>query len=127
MAHFSNSQFIGLASGSRTTTQTIASTSMQGGGNLTGQGIRVVVKTTTVGSGSITATIQGVDANGTTHTLLAGAAIVTDTTNVYQVFPGAPVTTNVSANSFLPQTWNVVITANNANAAIYQVGIDILR
>lgn len=87
------------------------------------RGITVVVDTTVIGTGSITVTIQGKDkASGKYFTLLAGAAVVTNVTNVYTVFPGATVTANVSANAALPEIFRVVATANNANAATYTVG-----
>ena len=45
--------------------------------------------------------ISGSSASATYYTLLAGAAIVTNTTNRYTVFPDAPVGTNVSATGVL--------------------------
>ena len=91
--------------------------------NYGARGVTVVVVTTAIGTGSITCTIQGKDqGSGTYYTILAGAAIVTNTTNRYTVFPGAPVAANVSANDQLPFQWRVVITHNNANAASYTVG-----
>ncbi len=110
-----------LASGSRTTTQT-------GSAILTynARTVSVTLITTTVGSGSITLTIQGLHSDGSTYnTLLAGAAVVTDTTNVYTVGLGAAVTANVSANRGLPASIRILITANNANAAVYSCGLDL--
>lgn len=90
-------------------------------------GVKVVVVTTVIGTGSITVSIQGKDvASGTYYTILAGAAIVTNTTNVYTVFPGAPVAANVSANDALPYTWRILVTANNANPATFTVGFSTL-
>ena len=95
--------------------------------NHSARGVKVVVVTTVIGTGSITLTIQGKDpASGTYYTLLAGAAIVTNTTNVYSVYPGAAATANVSANDALPGTWRLLVTANNANAATYSVGFSTL-
>lgn len=91
--------------------------------NYNSRGVTVVVVTTAIGTGSITVTIQGKDqASGTYYTLLAGAAIITNTTNRYTVFPGAVVAANVSANDALPYQWRIIVTANNANAATYSVG-----
>ena len=91
--------------------------------NLGSRGVKVVVRTTVIGTGSITLSIQGKDvASGTYYTILAGAAVVTNTTNVYTVFPGMVVAANVSANDALPRTWRLLVTANNANAATYTVG-----
>ncbi len=61
-------------------------------------------------------------ASGKYYTLLAGAAVITNSTNIYEVRPGATVTANVSANAALPRTWRVLLTANNANPCSYTVG-----
>jgi hypothetical protein len=91
--------------------------------NPAARGVKVVVDVTAIGTGSITATIQGKDkASGKYYTILAGAAIVGNSTNVYTVFPGAPVAANVSANDELPGTWRIIVTANNANPVTYTVG-----
>lgn len=87
-----------------------------------GKGLIVVLRMQTVGTGSVTLTISGVDnLTGLTYTLLAGAAVTTNSVNVYTVYPAAPATANVSANSPVPQYWQVTATANNANAATYTV------
>jgi hypothetical protein len=95
--------------------------------NYNGRGIQVVLDMTTVGTGSVTLTIQGKDAaSGKYYTLLAGAAVTTNSTNVYTVYPGAPTTANVSASVPLPRVWRVITTANNANATTYTVGASVL-
>jgi archaellum component FlaF (FlaF/FlaG flagellin family) len=87
------------------------------------RGVTVYVKTTAIGTGSITVTIQGKDViSGDYYTLLTGAAVTTNTTNRYTVFPGATVAANVSANDGLPAIWRILVTANNANPATYTVG-----
>jgi hypothetical protein len=92
-----------------------------------GRGLIVVLDMTVVGTGSVTITIQGKDpASGKYYTLLTGAAVVTNSTNVYTVYPGAPATANVSANAPLPRTWRVLVTANNANATTYTVGASVI-
>lgn len=71
--------------------------------------------------------IQAKDpASGTYTTLLASAAIVTNVMTVLTVYPGLPVTTNVSANDVLPRQWRVSVVANNANPANYSVGASII-
>lgn len=91
--------------------------------SVNGRGVKVVLDMTTVGTGSVTLTIQGKDAtSGKYYTLLAGAAVTTNSTNVYTVFPGATASANVAANDLLPHIWRVVATANNANPATYTVG-----
>lgn len=109
----------------------VAATTTQTGAdqiNTAGRGVKVVLDMTTVGTGSVTLTIQGKDvASGKYYTLLAGAAVVTNSTNVYELYPGLPATANVSANTTLPRTWRVVATANNANAASYTVGASVIK
>mgnify|MGYP000735863357 CR=1 FL=1 len=86
-------------------------------------GIHFTLDMTAVGTGSVTVTLQGKDpASGKYYTILAGAAVITNVTNRYTVFPGAPVAANVSANDGLPQVIRFVVTANNANAATYSLG-----
>ena len=110
-------------------TATSATTS-QGSGdqtNYNARGIKVVLQTTAIGTGSVTVTIQGKDAaSGQYYTLLAGAAVTTNTTNVYTVYPGLTVAANSVANDVLPRTWRVTVTANNANAATYTVGASLV-
>src|SRR6516164_7464803 len=102
-----------LASAAQTVTQTQADQS-----NSVSRGVLVVLDMTVVGTGSVTLEIDGKDpTSGKYYALLTGAAVVTNVTNVYSLFPGAPVTANVSANAMLPHTWRLKVTANNANSA----------
>jgi hypothetical protein len=111
-----------LASASRTTTQTSADIT-----TYNAAGIHVVLDMTVVGTGSVTVSINGKDSvSGKFYTILAGAAVTTNSTNVYKIFPGATVTANVSANDHLPRVIQIVVTANNANAATYSVGYCLL-
>jgi hypothetical protein len=103
------------------------STATVTGGDVTSdlgaRGVTVYVKTTAIGTGSITVTIQGKDvASGDYYTLLAGAAIVTNTVNRYTVYPGLTAAANVTASDVLPAVWRIIATANNANPATYTVG-----
>lgn len=107
-----------LASGARTTTQTGKDMS-----NVGGKGIVVVLDMTTVGTGSVTLSIDGKDpVSGKYYNLLTGAAVTTNSTNVYRVYPGLTAAANATANDVLPRTFRVVVTANNANSATYSVG-----
>lgn len=107
-----------IASAAYTTTQTVADQT-----NYNARGIIVVLDMTVVGTGSVTLEIDMKDpVSGKYVSLLTGAAVTTNSTNVYTVYPGAPATANVSANSPLPRTWRVKVTANNANSATYSVG-----
>lgn len=95
--------------------------------NFNGRGLKVVLDMTVVGTGSVTLTIQGKDAlSGKYYTLLAGAAVTTNGTNVYTVFSGATAAVNAVANDILPRTWRVNVVANNANAATYSVGASVI-
>jgi hypothetical protein len=106
-----------LASASRTTTQTVTFT------NYNSAYLRVVLDMTVVGTGSVTLSIDAQDTvSGKWVNLLTGAAVITNSTNVYTVGPGLPVTANVSANQMLSRFMRIVVTANNANAATYSVG-----
>lgn len=113
-----------LVSTSRTTAQ--VSGNLESGG---ARGIHVIVDLTvnTGGLGSITVTITGVDpASGKAYTLLASAALTAVATTVLKVFPGGPVSANSSANDSLPSTFQVNVTANNANPVTYSVGYNLL-
>ncbi len=119
---FANVDVTALASAGRTTTQTVTNLL-----NKVGRGIRVTLDMTTVGTGSVTLTINAKDAvSGKTKLLLAGAAVTTNVTNVYIVYPGYAAVANVSANDVLSATFELVVTANNANTATYSLGYCIL-
>lgn len=105
-----------------TTTQTSADQS-----NLSGRGVVVVLNTTSIGTGSVTLEIDGKDtASGQYYALLTGAAVTSNATNVYTVYPGLTAVANVTATNILPATWRVKVTANNANAATYTVGASVI-
>lgn len=111
-----------LASASRTTTQTGADTT-----NYNHRGIHAVLDMTTVGTGSVTLTIEAKDeVSGKYYTLLAGAAVTANSTNVYKVYPGLTAAANAVANDVLPRTFRITVTANNANAAVYSVGYSLI-
>ena len=115
-----------LASAARTGTQTQADQDAQQVGGY--RGIKVTLDMTTAGTGSVTLTVQGKDpTSGKYYTILAGAAVTTNVTNIYTVYPGLAVTANVSANDVLPRVWRLLVTANNGNSATYSVGYDLLE
>lgn len=92
--------------------------------NVSSRGIHVVLDMTVVGTGSVTLTIQGKDvASGKYYTLLAGAAVTTNSTNVYKVGPALTAAANAVANDIVPAVFRLLVTANNANAATYSVGL----
>jgi len=111
-----------LASAARTVT--VASDDQTNNDN---RGVHVVLDVTNAGTGNVTLTIQGKDElSGKYYTLLAGAAVSTNSTNVYKVFPGSTVTANVSANDILPRVWRVSVTHNNSNSITYSVGASVV-
>jgi hypothetical protein len=111
-----------LASAARTTTQTSPDITIPFAAQ-----IDVILDATVNagGAGSITLTINAKDpVSGKYYLLLAGAAVVTVSTNVYKIGRSLPVTTNVSANSGIPNVLQFVVTANNANPVTYSVGMN---
>lgn len=111
-----------LASAARTITTASADQT-----NYNGSGVIVVLDMSVIGTGSVTLTIQGKDSiSGNYYTLLAGAAVVGNSTNAYTVYPAAPATANVSANAPLPRTWRINVVANNANSATYSVSASVI-
>lgn len=111
-----------FASASRTTTQTTPDQI-----NLFARGIILILDVTVPGTGSVTLTINMKDpVSGKYKLILAGAAVITQVTNIYTIYPGAVVTANVSANANLPKTWQAIVTANNANPVTYSLGASTL-
>lgn len=110
-----------LASAARTTTQTLADIDTTGC-----QYLNVVLDMTTVGTGSVTLTINGKDpASGKYYLILSGAAVTSNTTNRYKVGPTVTASANAIAQDYLPKTIQLVVTANNANSATYSLGYSI--
>lgn len=110
-------------SASRTTTQTSADLVNAGGSDA----LHVILDVTVPGTGSVTLSINGKDpASGKYYALLTGAAVTTTTTNVYRVGLGITVAANSAANDMVPQTMQIVVTANNANPVTYSVGYNLL-
>lgn len=113
-----------LPSASRTTTQTSGDLQNLGGRS----DLRVILDMTTVGTGSVTVTINGKDpASGKYFLILAGAAVTTNSTNTYKVGVNVAASANAIAQDYLPPTFQIVVTANNANAATYSVGYTLTR
>lgn len=106
-----------------TTTQTTADQT-----NYNGRGVKVALTTTAIGTGSITLHIQGKDTSGAGayYDILVGAAVVTNTTNIYTAYPNVAAVANVSVNDIVPRTWRIQVVANNANAATYTVSANVI-
>lgn len=87
------------------------------------RGVVVVFDTTAIGTASLTLTINGKDrASGKYYLLLSGAAVSTNVTNRYTIYPTGTAAANVWALDVLPELWQIVVTAGNANPATYTVG-----
>lgn len=111
-----------LISASRTTTQT--SLDIPTGGAMSS--LNVVLDMTTVGTGSVTVTINGKDStSGKYYLILSGAAITTNSTNRYRVGQMLASAANSVAQDYMPRYIQIVVTANNANAATYSCGYSI--
>lgn len=114
----SNQDSITILDVSNVTTSQTSSTQI----NYNHRGCIIVLQTTAIGSGSITLSIQGIEPlKNNTWTILSGAAVTTNTTVLYKVHPSLPASANSVAQDILPRSWQVVVTANNANAATYSV------
>lgn len=119
---YNNTDLTILASAARTTTQTSADLV-----NYNSKGIKVVLDMTTVGTGSVTLAINGKDSvSGKYYAILTGAAVITNSTNVYTVYPGITTALNAAVSDILPRTYQIVVTANNANSATYSVGASLI-
>lgn len=91
------------------------------------RGAKVYVNMSVIGTGSVTYTLQGKDSSsGQYYTILATTAVVGNGFTVLTVYPGAPVTANLSANDAVPYVWRILATANNANPTTYTVGVDLI-
>ena len=83
---------------------------------------------TVPGTGIVTLSINFKDgASGKYITLLTGAAVITQVTNVYTIYPGAAAVANVSANDVVPRTFQLKVVANNANPVTFSVGYSLIR
>jgi hypothetical protein len=112
---------VALASAARTTTQTVADIDTAGGRYL-----NVVVDTTVFGTGSVTVTINGKDpASGKYYLILSSAALVAAATIRLKVGPNVTAAANTIAQDYLPDTIQIVATANNANSQTYSIGYSI--
>ena len=111
-----------LASAIRTTTQTVSVT------NSGARGIRVVLDTTLNAAGSLVVTIDYFDpASGKYINLLTGAAVITAVTNVYSIHPDLIAVANVTVANVTPiGTIRILVTAGNANAVTYSLGVAFL-
>lgn len=98
--------------------------------NRYGSGIKLVIDITAITgtSPTLTVTLRGYDnASGKAYTLLASAALNATGTTVLTVYPGVPVSANVSANDHLPVAWDVsAVIGGTGPAVTATIGANIL-
>jgi hypothetical protein len=118
----SNIDVILLASASRTTTQTSID---QFAYNC--RGVVVTFDTTAVGTSSNTLTINYKDpASGKYILLLSGLAVTANSTLRYIVHPEMLDKANVTAQDLLGKTFQIVLSAGNANPSTYSIGYTLI-
>jgi len=114
-----------LPSAARTATPTVEN--FTNGGSYRGI-ILVIDCTADPAAASVTFTLQGVmPVSGKKYTILASAAITGTGTTVLRVFPGAPVTNNVSANDTLPPVWTLAAVHADTDSITYSVEAHLVR
>ncbi len=85
------------------------------------RGIKVFLKVSQLGTGSLVLTIQAKDpTSGQYATLLVSLAVTDTNLHVYTVYPGITPTANVAVSDVVPKTWNV--TVSGANNTSFTVG-----
>lgn len=77
--------------------------------NNVGKGLKLYINVSAIGSlPTFTVTVQGKDpVSGQYFTILASAGLVAIGFVVLDIYPGLAVTTNLSADDFLPDLWRV--------------------
>ena len=89
--------------------------------NSGGQQLSVDLETTTVGSASLTVTISRVLPSGTKVTVLASAAVTTDTVTTLKVSPHLTASANAIAKDIVPAVFAIDVGVGGAQAATYQL------
>ncbi len=116
--NYNNTEVTLLASAARTTTQTSADIIVYNATKLI-----VVLDMTSIGTGSVTVSIDGKDSvSGKYYNILTGLAITSNSTNRYRIGETLAAVANSVAQDYLPRIIRIVVTANNANSATYSVG-----
>lgn len=112
-----------LASAART-----ASTETPDQRNAVHRGVRVHINATaSAATPSVVFTIQGKDqVTGDYYDLLASAAVTGAGDTYLLLYPGAAVTSNVSANAVLPPHWRVKAVAGDADSLTYGITAELL-
>lgn len=94
--------------------------------NVNGHCLHVVLDVTVIGTATATVTINGKDpASGKYYPLLVGAAVSTNSTNVYRVGPALTAVANSVANDWVPRLFQIVVTAGGTGSATYSLGYNL--
>jgi hypothetical protein len=92
--------------------------------NWEGRGLILGTNVTSI-NGSIIVSIRGKDLeSGKFYDVLTSTAIIASGLSTMTVYPGIAASSNVTANSILPQTWDVVVTASGT--ATYSIGASVV-
>lgn len=90
------------------------------------RGLRLTVDLTDIDGTSITFTIQGYDPlSGKTYTLLASAAQTGAATVSMLIYPGCVAVANLTANTVLPEQWQVTASGTITDAT-YSIRAELL-
>lgn len=114
-----------LASGARTTTQTLA--------GITNyelfDGVELCLDLTAfVTAAALTLTLEEfIPGAGAFVPVLSSSSITAVGRTFLRMFPGAPEVANQARNGFMPRSWRVVITHGNANSCTYSVSASLIR
>lgn len=84
----------------------------------------VIVMSAVPGTDTVTFTVQGKDVFGNYYTLIASTAVVATGTTILTVCPGCAATTNVSANTNLPDVYRIITTHSASSSFTYSVGLN---
>jgi len=91
------------------------------------KGLMVIIDVTTAGTGSVSAVIRAILADGTTkRVMLSTTAVVTATVQFSFLYPGTPETANIKVSMGLPVDYQVEIIHNNANAITYSAFAELI-
>jgi hypothetical protein len=94
--------------------------------NLEGSGFQLVINITTIGTGSVTVGVQGIDpASAVKYDLIRSAALVANAVTILRLGLGLIAVANLTVNDLLPMDIAVDIVHNNANAVVYSVGLNL--
>jgi len=88
----------------------------------------IVSNNLTIAAGNLTIKVQGKDtASGTYYDILDSAVISSTAFSTLTIYPGAPVTSNVSVNAPLPATWRVSAVIGSTGNVTGTIGASVIE